>query len=76
MVMGLEKINWYYRRILFMVLTILSGAYFVGFTNDLFGSVLNPIFDFKLGLNFINGKNIIGLGLFYLTLALYHRQVE
>lgn len=77
MAMGLEKINWYYRRMLFLAITILSGAYLLGFTNDLFGSLLNPIFNFKLGfMEFINGKNIVGLGLFYLAFALYHRQVE
>ena len=76
MVMGLEKINWYYRRILFLVITIVSGAYLLGFTNKLFEGILNPLFNFQLGFEFINGRNILGFGLFYLAFAIYNRQVE
>ena len=75
MAIGLEKINWNHRRILFSVITIISGAYLLGFTNDLFEGILTPIFNFELGFEFINGRNILGLGLFYLAFAIYNRQV-
>ena len=73
MSLGLERIGWRGRRYLFLPVVILAAMYLMDITNPL----VNSIFLFKLeGAEILSVKNIVGVILAYLAVAIYYRQVE
>ena len=72
MVFALERIGWKTKRYIFMIATLFSSLYLFEPSNP----IVKSIVEYQLEtVPFINVKNILGIALFVLFIALKYLQV-
>lgn len=69
---GLQRISWQHKRYMFIALTVLGGLLIFEPTTG----IVSWIFDYKLEFApFLGVRNLVGLGLLYLSIAITYQQV-
>ena len=69
--------TWQTNSIISVGITLISGAYFLGFTHDIFSFILDPLINYKIDFfPILSIKNLLGAGLLWLALKIGLHQVD